>query len=134
MRKAMLWGLAVVFGVFLLVGRRIATPEPWAIAYHDWLVWSGAILGVLTGLCSGQLAASIASSAARGILGAAVIGSSLMVFQLAVYGILLPDFLTFPTGPQDNFEPWVFAGFYGLPLSVVVSLLSGWLFWLTKRR
>jgi len=57
-----------------------------------------------------------------------------MVLELTVYGILLPDFLTFPTVSQDDFEPWLLAGFFGLPLSVVVSLFSGWLFWLLAQK
>lgn len=136
MQKVLLLGLAVVFGVFILVGRSIADPDPSVLAYHNWLVRSGTILGALTGLCSGGLAAAAARSPGRAVLGAAAIGACLMVFELALYGLLLPDFLMLPPGqvPQDNFEPWLLAGFPGLPLSILVSLVSGWLFWFIARK
>lgn len=132
----MTWGLAAVFGAFVFVGRCLALPDPSVHAYLSWLVWSGGILGVLTGLWSGQLLSTTANSVAGASLGAAAVGGSLMVAELAAYGILLPDFLMLPPGqvPQDNFDPWLMAGFYGLPLSVAVSLLSGWLFWPADRR
>jgi len=95
MQKVLLLGLAVVFGVFILVGRSIADPDPSVLAYHNWLVRSGTILGAFTGLCSGGLAAAAARSPGRAVLGAAAIGACLMVFELGVW------FKSTPLGPKN---------------------------------